>query len=254
MVTVADTAYSIATIRADEQNRPAGERLFDDPYAPIFAAAGTHAAEATQRFLDLPFFVDGIRLRTRFIDDALDAALAAGLTQVVLMGAGFDARALRMKALSAPGVTVFEIDFASQCETKRALLAAADVSIPAHVRFVPCDFDADDFETTLLRDLAANGFRPGAGAVFVWEGVIGYIGNETINRSLRFMARAGGEGSRVIFTFGAMTFDPDTAATRTQSLGYRACEDIGADTLWREHLGGEPHMAAAFSRHAIATV
>ena len=59
---VADTAFSIAVVRAEEALLPEGERLFDDPFAAIFAAAGAHAAESTQRFLDLPFFRDGIRL------------------------------------------------------------------------------------------------------------------------------------------------------------------------------------------------
>src|SRR5215207_2433077 len=54
--TVADTAFSIAVVRAEEGSRPDRERLFTDPYASVFAAAGAHVAESTQRFLDLPFF------------------------------------------------------------------------------------------------------------------------------------------------------------------------------------------------------
>ena len=47
---VARTAAAIAAVRADE------------------------AAEGTRRFLDLPLFRDGIRLRTRLIDDVLREA------------------------------------------------------------------------------------------------------------------------------------------------------------------------------------
>src|SRR5262245_52694974 len=65
--TVADTAFSIAVVRAEEDSRPEGDRLFTDPYASAFMAAGTHVGESTQRFLDLPFFRDGVRLRTRFL-------------------------------------------------------------------------------------------------------------------------------------------------------------------------------------------
>ncbi|HEY2370443.1 MAG TPA: hypothetical protein VGH87_28800 [Polyangiaceae bacterium] len=49
-LTVADTAYSIAAIRADEHE------LFEDPYAKHFAASGAHAEEGTRRYLSLPFF------------------------------------------------------------------------------------------------------------------------------------------------------------------------------------------------------
>lgn len=45
----------------------------------MLTAAGAHAEEGTKRYLDLPFFRDGIRLRTRFIDDALSNALADGM-------------------------------------------------------------------------------------------------------------------------------------------------------------------------------
>ena len=100
-LTVADTAYSIAAVRADERE------LFDDPYAKHFVAAGAHADEGTRRYLALPFFRDGIRLRTRYIDDAVREAARDGFDQFVLLGAGFDARALRMPELA--GARVFEI-------------------------------------------------------------------------------------------------------------------------------------------------
>ena len=99
MLTAADTAFSIAAVRAEEASRPHAERLFDDPYAALFRTAGAHAEEGTQRFLKLPFFRDGIRIRTRFIDDVVVAELAAGVDQIVVLGAGFDMRALRIHRL-----------------------------------------------------------------------------------------------------------------------------------------------------------
>ena len=36
MLTRADTAYSIAFVRAMESERPVAERLFEDPYAAFF--------------------------------------------------------------------------------------------------------------------------------------------------------------------------------------------------------------------------
>ncbi len=174
--TAADTAFPIAAIRALEAERPPGERLFDDPFAALFAPAGAQAAEGTARFLALPFFVDGVRLRTRFIDDVVRASLRAGLTQVVLLGSGFDTRPWRMSELAdVRTVTSYEIDFPAQLERKRAILEAARVPFPPAVVQVPCDFTEDDFESALAPALAARGFRLGAGALFVWEGVIGYL-------------------------------------------------------------------------------
>jgi methyltransferase (TIGR00027 family) len=250
---VADTAFSIAVVRAEEARRAQAERLFEDPYAATFATAGAHVAESTQRFLDLPFFRDGVRLRTRFIDDAVREGLAAGLDQVVLLGAGFDARGLRMPEIGARGASVYEVDTAEQLARKRKLLAGAGVKLPARVVHVPFDFD-DDIEKALPAALERKGFRRRAGAVFVWEGVIGYIGQETIDRSLRFMAREGGPGSRLVFTFAEGTFDPETAAEHAQRAGFRACEEIAGDALWRRYLPGDPHPSAYVTKIGTAIV
>ncbi|HTL32126.1 MAG TPA: class I SAM-dependent methyltransferase [Kofleriaceae bacterium] len=121
MLTPFDTAFSIAAVRDDERLLPVKERLFDDPYAGLFRAAGAHAEEGTKRFLALPFFKDGIRLRTRFIDDVLGKALEDGIDQIVLLGAGFDARAFRIPAIIARRARVYEIDLVEQSLTGKTL-------------------------------------------------------------------------------------------------------------------------------------
>ena len=59
-----------------------------------------HAEEGTQRFLALPFLPELVRIRTRFIDDFVRDGLAAVPRQIVLLGAGFDPRALRLPEVS----------------------------------------------------------------------------------------------------------------------------------------------------------
>jgi methyltransferase (TIGR00027 family) len=251
---VADTAFAIAMVRADEALRPQAERLFDDPYAHLFAAAGQHAAEATQRFVDLPFFREGVRLRTRFIDAFVRDSLAGGLTQMVLLGAGFDARGLRMPEIADRRVPVFEVDTSDQFRRKQNVLASAGVKMPAHVAYVPFDFHADDFEGELMSALEVKGFRQGTGALFVWEGVIGYIDDAAIDRTLRFVASTGGPRSRLVFTFGESTFDPDNATEHTRRAGFSSCEEIAGDALWRRYLACEPHPNAWVTRIATAIV
>ena len=249
---VADTAYAIAAVRAEESARPPADRLFDDPYAALFAAGGAHAADGVARFLDLPFFRDGIRLRTRYIDDVVRAGVADGLAQVVVLGAGFDARAMRLPELA--GGRVFEVDLPEQLDARAALLAAAGIAPPPWTAQVPCDFEAPDFEELLDAALAERGFRRDAGALFVWEGVIAYLRRESVDRGLAFMARAGGPGSRVVFDFSSFLFDPESAAERTRRHGFTACEEVAFDELWRRHLPGEPHENAWVVRAAVARV
>lgn len=254
MPTVADTAFSIAVVRAEESHLPERERLFEDPYAAIFAAGGEHVREATQRYLDLPFFRELVRLRTRWLDDAVRAALAAGLRQLVLLGAGFDARALRMREIEETGTRCFEIDVPSQLARKEAMLAAAGVALPRRVVLVPFDFDAGELEAELPGELASRGFRLGAGAVFVWEGVIGYVTRGMIDASLRFMARAGGATSRVVFTFGEGSFEPEGVEACALRAGFERVEASGLDDAWRAHWSSEPCVGGHMSKVATAFV
>ncbi len=253
-LTLADTAFSIAVVRAEEDGLPEASRLFRDPYASLFGEAGAHAAEATQRFLELPFFRDAVRLRTRFIDDFLRQGLAAGLTQIVLLGAGFDSRGLRMPEVEARGASVFEVDTKHQLSRKRAVLQGAGVQVPSRIAYVPFDFDAPEFERRLAAALEAKGFRRGAGALFVLEGVIGYIDDVAIDRTFRFMAEAGGPGSRMVFTYGHGTFEHDTARERTSRAGFTSCEEVGSDELWRRYLSGDPHPNAWVVKIGTAAV
>jgi methyltransferase (TIGR00027 family) len=252
--TVADTAFSIAVVRAEEGSRPDGERLFTDPYASVFAAAGAHVAESTQRFLDLPFFREGIRLRTRFLDDCVRDGLAAGLDQVVLLGAGFDARGLRMTEIEARRATVFEVDTPEQMARKRRVLAGAGIKLPARIAYIPFDFATPDFDRELGGALEMAGFRPGAGAMFVWEGVIGYIDDAAIDQSLRFVATAGGPRSRVAFTFAdEAQLGTEAMAVRTKRCGFASFDELAGDDLWRRHLPGEPHPNAWVTKVGLAT-
>lgn len=253
--TVADTAFSIAVVRAEEGDLPEGERLFTDPYATVFAAAGTDAAENTQRLLDLPFFRDGVRLRTKFLDECVREGLMAGLDQVVLLGAGFDARGLRMTEMETRRATVFEVDTPEQLARKRRALAAAGIRLPERIVHVPFDFDTPDFDVELGGALEMAGFRAGAGALFVWEGVIGYIDDAAIEQSLRFMASAGGPRSRVAFTFADESYlGMEPLAPRTKRCGFTTFESVAGDELWRKYLPGEPHPTAWVTKVGLATV
>lgn len=90
----------------------------------------------------------------------------------MLLGAGFDARAHRMPEIQKHGATVFEVDFAEQLERKQTILAESKITLPGRPIYVPCDFNQPDFDEALTTSLVEGGFRKGAGAIFVWEGVM----------------------------------------------------------------------------------
>lgn len=248
---VSATAAPVALVRAAEGALPAGERLFEDPFAQLFLGDTLDAA-VVDRFGQIPFMRESLRLRTRYFDDVVRRALADGMTQLVLLGAGFDCRGLRMPELARPGVRVFEVDFEEQLAHKRERLAAAAVELPPTIRHVACDLTDDRFTTMLPTTLAAAGFDPTAGTLVVWEGVIGYLDDAVIDRTLAMIARPLARPCRLTFNYTLGRFTPEWIAERLRTAHLGVREDLDLDTLHRGLLPGEPPPGGVLFRVCTA--
>jgi methyltransferase (TIGR00027 family) len=133
----------MALFRAIESALPANRRLFDDPFAvqflrPRFALLAKlcrfpSVAELVSRYIDSRWA--GARAsavaRTRLIDDMIAEALARGLEQLVILGAGFDARPYRLPGLS--DVAVFEVDHPDTLARRQAAIRRASFVGPSSV-------------------------------------------------------------------------------------------------------------------------
>lgn len=175
------TAAWIAAARAREGARP--DALFRDPFAA--ALAGPRGASVLARAEaasggENPF----LPVRTRHFDDVLLQAMhAAGVRQVVLLGAGFDARAFR---LTLPeGATVFEID--------RPEVPADDVPPRCGRRPVAAGLTA-----CWQPALQEAGFDPTAPAVWVAEGPLDYLSEPSVGTLLRDAASLSAPGSHIL--------------------------------------------------------
>lgn len=197
---------------------------------------------------------DYVRARTRFLDDATRAALQDGLRQIVLMGAGFDTRAWRMPEIAAAGALVFEVDLSEQIARKCAILAAAGMASPPALRLVGCDFTSDAWEIGLERDLATAGFLAGHGAMFLWEGVVGYLPQDAIDRSIAFMADVGGPRSRLALNYPAAALPTAALARRLAVHGFVLRDDADAGTVLRRYVPGDPVSGDDVFRLAVAEI
>ena len=141
---VGHTGLTVAAVRAQETARP--DRLFADPLAAAFAAAaglGPGAGPGGRRGAALRVWVVA---RTVFLDDLLAEAGQRGCRQVVLLGAGFDARAFRLPW--PPGTRCFEVDTPDVLGPKDQVLAT-ERAVPGCERIVvPCDL-RDDWPAAL---------------------------------------------------------------------------------------------------------
>lgn len=133
-------------------------------------------------------------LRTRAIDDAIAREVRAGARQIVLLGAGLDARAHRLEVLAE--CTVFEVDHPST-QSNKMQAARTLPKIARHLHYVAVDFEEDDVGNALV----AAGFDPHARAVFIWEGVTMYLPTIAIAATLSMVKRVAAAGSCLLATY-----------------------------------------------------
>jgi len=171
----------------------APESICDDPWA--LRLAGPEGEALSRRWDEhSPSMELWMGLRTRYIDDCVMRALDHGVRQVVILGAGLDARAAR---LAREGVRFLEVDQpASQADKRERLSRFEDYPVDA-ATFVSCDFEQDDF----VQLLEAAGLQRAAPTCFVWEGVIYYLAEAAARSTLRRLAAEFDPGSLLIFDY-----------------------------------------------------
>ena len=131
--------------------------------------------------------------RSRYAEDELACAVARGVRQYVVLGAGLDTFAYRNPHA---GLRVFEVDHPATQAWKREQLEAAGIVIPGGLTFVPVDFERQ----TLAEGLGQSGFDSSAAAFFSWLGVTPYLTRDACMTTLSFIAGMPA-GSGVVFDF-----------------------------------------------------
>ena len=160
---VADTGVLVAAIRAQESTRP--DRLFTDPFAAGLAGSRGRDMLAQMVATAGEQSTTQIIVRTRFWDEAL-LRVAPTVGQVVILAAGLDARAYRLRWPA--GTTVFEVDQPHVIAAKDALL---DGEAPTSRRVAVGVDLADDWPPVVQ----AAGLDAGAPAVWLIEGLLQYL-------------------------------------------------------------------------------
>jgi methyltransferase (TIGR00027 family) len=101
--------------------------LAGEPGARLMAQLTSQLPEASRQSFGLAFAI-----RTRFVEDAVEAAIQDGVAQYVILGAGLDSFAYRRPELSER-LKIFEVDRAPSQAWKRSRLEKMGVAIPASV-------------------------------------------------------------------------------------------------------------------------
>ena len=192
------TALRVALRRAAHQLYDARPLVLDDPIA-VAILGDTYAEELrrTPTRPDRPFSVSlraFLVARSRYAEDMLARAVAHGVTQYVLLGAGLDTFAHRNPH---PQLHVFEVDHPATQEWKRELLVAGALPAPADLTYAPVDFERQ----SLREQLHAAGFDPAVPTFFAWLGVVPYLTLEAFRSTIAFIASQPA-GSGVVLDYG----------------------------------------------------
>ena len=178
------TALRVASWRALHVEADAAPHVFSDVIGLALAAP----APGWQQRPDMsPFtrpFRASILARARFIEDLLEEEIGRGVSQYVILGAGLDTFAQRRPDL-ASRLTVFEIDQPGPQAWKRQRLVQLGYGVPAHLRFVPVDFEAGE---AWWDRLAAAGFDASRPAFVASTGVSMYLTREAVFATLQRIA------------------------------------------------------------------
>jgi methyltransferase (TIGR00027 family) len=208
--------------------------VIDDPYAHSFLDRGhLHIERALwrgrwSRVGERSFAY--IAARTRFYDTLVDDGLQSGISQVVLLAAGYDSRAWR---LARRGVRFFEVDHPDTQRRKRQLAPRADGPT-----YVTADLGSVPLDAPLL----ASGFRPEHPSVFCCEGLTMYLPEASIRTLLGAAARLAATGSRLGVDF-ASAVSAATPAQRAVQVASRAIVRSGGE---RVRFALDPTAAPAF--------
>lgn len=207
------TAMLVAAYRARATAKPG--RICNDPWAARLAGAEGHEYAALHDRAWAPAEL-WLAIRTAWIDREVRAFLDAPLAakQVVILGAGLDTRAERMRR---EGVRFFEVDHPDSQRDKLARLRALG-DYPVDVAsYVSCDFERERF----LEKLAGAGYRATEPAIFVWEGVVLYLPEAAIRETVRTIASQCHPQSPVMFDYigramgqGDVTAEDDVAVRK----------------------------------------
>jgi methyltransferase (TIGR00027 family) len=188
------TALMIARQRAAHQLLDHGS-ILTDPFAmkilhedekELLQFANAHSLAGIGRLFTAA--------RSRIAEDALSAAVEKGTRQIVILGAGLDTFALRNPHV-AREILIYEVDHPATQVWKRQLLAEAQIALPPRLVFVPVDFERHD----LGEKLSAAGLQENSPAFFTWLGVVPYLTEDAIGRTLDYMASI--RNSEVVFDY-----------------------------------------------------
>jgi methyltransferase (TIGR00027 family) len=174
--------------------------------------------------------------RSRYCEDCLEQALAEGVQQYVILGAGMDTFAFRRTDLSSR-LQVFAVDHPVTQSLMHERIGLAGWQVPQNLHYVAVDF-AKESLASVLQNSAYDARKP---SFFSWLGVTYYLTHEVVFETLRAVAAITAPTSQVVFDY----MDSDAFLAGKAGLRVQLMQAIASQV-------GEP-MKAGFDPSTLAS-
>lgn len=190
--------------------------IFKDPFALDLTSPAWRRIVVTRplRWFVFERLLRGLRrvgaqilVRSRYAEDVLEQSIAAGTSQYVIVGAGFDSFALRRRDLESK-VRVFELDHSDTQQIKRERIGR--LGLPRNLEFVSVNFEQESVANALTRST----FDRESPAFFSWLGTTMYLSNSATRQTLEAIAGFAAPGSGLVFDF----LIPDELLSETEKV------------------------------------
>ncbi len=182
-----------AGAKAFEYTLPPEQRVIEDPLAKYYAGEIGMKVVGWMQAIN-PSVRKAIVLRARYMDDYARECLNQGFQQVVLLGAGYDSRFLRLSEFKE--AKIFELDLNSTQVIKKTLTRRILGKLPENVTYVSIDFSQDSITDKLTK----AGFQRHKKTLFIWEAVTLFLNQDIVEETLGRLAELG-RGNRLILDF-----------------------------------------------------
>ncbi len=209
----------MAAFRAAETARP--DPLFSDPFAALFVAAAGWSPHGRDHSASLAAWIS---VRTRFLDEFAVSAVRRGCDQVVILGAGLDARALRLDWPAR--VRVFEVDTRDVLDFKERVLLSHPSEPRCERVVVPADLRGAWTEA-----LESAGWQADVPTTWIAEGLLVYLTDAENDRIIGTLSSRSVAGSCLGLTLTNRRWS-ELTPSGADRRGYRA--------LWRSAARADP--------------
>lgn len=178
-----------------------------------------------------PGLLPSLAARTRFFDGQVLAAISAEVSQIVILGAGYDDRALRFRS---PGVRFLELDHPATQADKASRLRAMSTDA-GHV-LAPADFRRDDVAAVLR----ACGHDAGRMSLFLCEGLLVYLDEPAVLHLLAGLRAAAADHSTLA---ASLATHPEGMSSEHVAEVANARRRTGQSEPWRTILPASAHLS-----------